>query len=187
LQVKLHNNLGGAKKMPTPKKEQTISQVREWYDQSVGLIFTEYRGLSVKNVTELRKRLRNAGAEYHVIKNKLFHRAMAHNPNETASTYLSGPVATAFIFKDEPGCAKVISDFAREHKIIVVRGGVFGGKSFTDKQIVALSKLPPREILLGQVLGCVQAPLANVVGIMNEMIAGVARLVDAIAEQKSTA
>lgn len=173
--------------MPTPQKEQTIEQVRGWYDNSVGLVFTEYRGLTVKEITALRTKLRAAGGEYHVVKNTLFRRAAAHKPDASVDTLLTGPTATAFILRDEGACAKVLSDFSREYKTLVIKGGSFGGRAFTAADVETLGKLPSRDVLLGQVVGLVQAPIANVVGLMNEMIASVARLVGAIEEQKANA
>jgi large subunit ribosomal protein L10 len=173
--------------VPTPQKAATIEHVRQWYDDSVALLFTEYRGLTVKEVTELRQKLRDAGAEYHIVKNTLFRRAMSHNPDAAAEQLLEGPTATAFITKNETECAKVLTTFLREHKTLVIKGASIGGRMFDAMQVAEFAKLPSREILLGQVVGLVQAPLGNVVGIMNEMIAGVVRLVGAIETQKSGA
>lgn len=169
----------------TAAKAKVIEETKALADSATGLIFTDYRGLTVKAISRLRRDLRGAGAEYHVVKNTLFRRAFPDKVGEIPESYLSGPTAIAFVQRDEAGCAKVLADFIKQHPEISFKGGYISGKVFSDKDMIALSKLPSREELLSQILSLVEAPVRNVASIINESLAQVVRVIGAIEEQKS--
>jgi large subunit ribosomal protein L10 len=169
--------------MPTAAKAQVIEQAKEWYSESQGVIFADYRGLSVKEMQTLRKDLRAKGAEVHVIKNTLFRMAAGEDINNVPAEYHNGTTAYAYIFQDEAGCAKTLLDFAKSSKKLVVKGGFFGGKAFSADEVKALSDLPPRDILISQVIGAIAAPLSTLVGTIEALYADPIRVVGAVADK----
>lgn len=172
--------------MPTAQKASVVSQTQRWFGDATGIIFTEYRGLGVDEIQTLRKKLRETGAEYHVIKNTLFRIAVGDLASELPAEFHNGPTATAFLFRDEPACAKVIVDFLKDHKALVVKGGYIEGKVMNASDIEALAKLPSREQLLSQIVGLVAAPMSNLVGVLQEIIASPIRVIGAIEEKVSS-
>jgi large subunit ribosomal protein L10 len=171
--------------MPTAEKAQVIEQAKEWYSQSQGVIFADYRGLTVKEMQKLRKDLREKGAEVHVIKNTLFRMAAGEDINNVPAEYHNGTTAYAYIFNDEAGCAKTLLDFAKSSKKLVVKGGFFGGKAFNADEVKALSDLPPRDVLLSQVIGTIAAPLSELVGVVEAIYADPIRTIGAVADKKA--
>ncbi len=169
--------------MATPNKVAAVEEARAWYEQSIGLIFTDYRGLSVSEMQELRKSLRAVGAEFHVVKNTLFRRAVGDDIEQFPEELHSGTTATVFVFKEQPACAKAVVTFGKAHQALQVKGGFFDGKVFSAEEIDALSKLPSRDELLSMIVGLVAAPMSQLVGVLNEVIASPIRLIDAIIEK----
>lgn len=165
------------------KKGAMIEQAREWYARSSGVVFSDFRGLTVKEIQQLRKALRKQGAEIHVLKNTLFRIAAGDDIELMPNELHNGPTAVTFIFENESACAKAIVDFANDTKKLEVKGGFFGGKAFTQKEVEALSKLPSREVLIAQVLGAIAAPLSNLVGTVEALYADPIRVVGAVADK----
>lgn len=160
-----------------------VAQARQWYEQSVGVIFTDYRGLSVPELQTLRSSLRDAGAEYHVIKNTLLRLAMGSDIESLPNELHNGPTATAFILGEQPVVAKAIIEFAKTHKQLEVKGALIEGRVLSKEEVEELAKLPSRQELLGMIAGLVAAPLANLVGVLNEVIAAPVRVIGAIEEK----
>jgi large subunit ribosomal protein L10 len=131
----------------------------------------------------LRKDLRAKGAEVHVIKNTLFRMAAGEDISNVPAEYHNGTTAYAYIFQDEAGCAKTLLDFAKSSKKLVVKGGFFGGKAFSADEVKALSDLPPRDILISQVIGAIAAPLSTLVGTIEALYADPIRVVGAVADK----
>jgi large subunit ribosomal protein L10 len=169
--------------MPTAEKAQTIEQAKDWYAQSKGVIFTDYRGLSVKQVQKLRSDLRAKGGELHVIKNTLFQRAIGDDAAVIPEDLQGGPTAYAFLFDNETEIAKMLFDFATSSKKLSVKGAIFAGKPMTDKQVEAFSKLPPRDVLIAQVIGAIAAPISNLVGTIEALYADPIRVIGAVADK----
>lgn len=170
--------------MPTEAKAQVIADTAKLCEQSGALIFTDYRGLTVKSLAGVRRQLKTVGAEYHVVKNTLFRRAFGDKSNELPEQFLSGPTAIAFVEKDEAACAKMIAGFMKEHPELKFKGGYLAGRVLSEADMVALSKLPSKDELVAQVLSLVDAPLRGVVNVLNETIAQVVRCIGAIEEKK---
>ncbi len=160
-----------------------VAQARQWYEESVGVIFTDYRGLSVPELQALRTSLRGAGAEYHVIKNTLLRLAMGSDVESLPYELHNGPTATAFILGEQPAVAKAIVDFAKTHKQLEVKGALIEGRVLSKEEVEELAKLPSRQELLGMVAGLVAAPISNLVGVLNEVIAAPVRVIGAIEEK----
>jgi large subunit ribosomal protein L10 len=169
--------------MPTAEKAKAIEQATGWYQKSVGVIFADYRGLKVKEMQQLRANLREKGGELHVVKNTLFRIAAGEDIEKMPAEHHNGPTAVAFLFENEAECAKVLYDFSKSNKKLVVKGGYFAGKSFTDKEVEALSKLPPRDVLIAQVIGAIAAPLSNLVGVIEALYAEPIRVIGAVADK----
>jgi|SRR5579862_9816854 len=169
--------------MPTAEKERTIEQAREWYSKSSGIVFTDYKGLQVKEMQALRKDLRKKGAEIHVLKNTLFRIAAGDDATKLSDDLHNGTTAFAFVFENEADVAKALLDYARTSKKLVVKGGFFGGKALTSKEVEQLSQLPPRDVLLAQVIGAIAAPLTTLIGTIEALYADPIRTIGAVADK----
>lgn len=169
--------------MPTAEKAQVIEQAKDWYSRSSGVVFTDYRGLKVKELQDLRKKLRAKGGEIHVLKNTLFRLAAGDDVANIPDDLHNGTTAIAFIFENESECAKALFDYATASKKLSVKGGFFGGKAMTSKEMEALSKLPSRDILIAQVIGAIAAPLSNLVGVVEALYADPIRVIGAVADK----
>lgn len=168
--------------MPTADKARTIEQAKEWYSKSVGVVFTDYSGLKVKQMQELRKTLRTKGGEIHVLKNTLFRIAAGDDMANIPDDLHNGTTAVAFVFENEAECAKVLLDYAKSSKVLKVKGGYFG-KAFSAKEVEALSELPPRDVLIAQVIGAIAAPLTTLVGTVEALYADPIRVIGAVADK----
>jgi len=171
--------------IPTAEKEQAIQELSELVGRSKGAILTDYRGFTVAEITELRKRLREHGAVYHVVKNTLFKRALTDG--EALNPHLEGPTAIAFALEDPVAPTKALLDFIREKRKGTVKAGFIEGQVYDEKQVDALSKLPPREVLVAQAIGGIQAPLANFVGTLDNIIADFVRTLQAVVDKQGGA
>ncbi len=169
--------------MPTVQKENTVASAKEWYSKSVGVVFTDYRGLKVKEMQELRKQLHAKGGEIHVIKNTLFRLASGGDYENMPAELHNGPTAVAFVYENEAECAKILVDYAASSKKLAVKGGYFAGKAFTANEVESLSKLPPRDVLIAQVIGAIAAPLSNLVGVVEALYADPIRVIGAVADK----
>lgn len=170
--------------MPTAEKARVIEQTKEWYSKASGVVFTDYRGLKVKEIQALRADLRKKGAELHVVKNTLFRIAAGDEVASSLPTELhNGTTAFAFVFENEADVAKALLDYARTSKKLVVKGGLFNGKSLTVKDVEALSQLPPRDVLIAQVIGAIAAPLTTLVGTIEALYADPIRVIGAVADK----
>lgn len=168
--------------MPTPEKAAAVERVSALLDRGVGAILTDYRGLTVAEITDLRRRLREQSAEYHVVKNTLFRRAVS-DP-EPLAPYLEGPTAVAFALEDPVGPTKVLIDFIREKRKVALKAGYIDGRVFNEQQLNELSKLPPKPILLGQVVGAIQSPISGLVFTLQGVISNFVYTLQAIADKK---
>ena len=164
-------------------KENKLSQAKGWCDKSVGLVFADYRGLTVKETQAFRAGLKAKGAEVHVLKNTLFRKAAPEVTESLPAEFHNGTTAYVFIFEDEAGCAKAVVDYATTNKKLIVKGGYFGGKPISAKQVEAISKLPPKEVLIAQVIGAIAAPLSNLVGVIEALYADPIRVIGAVADK----
>lgn len=169
--------------MPTAQKEQTIEQAKEWYSKSSGLVFADYRGLKVKEMQQLRQNLKAKGGELHVVKNTLFRRAAGEVADTLPYEFHNGPTAVAFVYENESDCCKALFDYAQTHKSLTIKGGMFGGKVMDAKSVEALSKLPPRDVLIAQVIGTIVAPLTQLVGVIDALVAEPIRTIYAVADK----
>ncbi|EGL17092.1 MULTISPECIES: 50S ribosomal protein L10 [Paenibacillus] len=143
------------------EKEQIVSDLSEKLRASSCTIVTDYRGLNVAQVTELRKQLREAGVEFQVLKNSMVRRATATAELTELDAHLTGPTAIAFSKDDVVAAAKILNNFAKKNESLSIKAGVVEGKVVDVAQIKALADLPSREGLLSMLLSVLQAPVRN--------------------------
>jgi len=165
---------------------EQVATISELLDRAAGIVLTDYRGFTVAEKADLTRRLRQAGAEYHVVKNTLFKRAYAER-GEDPTALLEGPTAVAFALEDPTAPAKVLTDFIREKRKGVIKGGVVDGRIFDLAGVTRLSELPPKDQLLGQVVGAMQSPLYGLVFSLQGILGNFVRTVQAIHDQKAGA
>jgi len=144
------------------KKQQEVNEVVEKMNAANSLVVVDYLGLSVAEVTELRKQLREAGVEFKVIKNTIMRRALDSQEFEYHEEVFQGPTAVAFGMEDAVAPAKILSDFAKEAEALELKGGILEGKVLSKEEIQQIAKLPNREGLLSMLLSVLQAPVRNV-------------------------
>ncbi|SEG77855.1 50S ribosomal protein L10 [Paenibacillus sp. UNC499MF] len=143
------------------EKEQIVSDLSDKLRASSCTIVTDYRGLNVAQVTELRKQLREAGVEFQVLKNSMVRRATANAELTELDEHLTGPTAIAFSNDDVIAAAKILNNFAKKNESLSIKAGVVEGKVVDVTQIKALADLPSREGLLSMLLSVLQAPVRN--------------------------
>jgi large subunit ribosomal protein L10 len=166
-------------------KELIVAELTERLRQTETLIVADYRGLSVSDIDELRTRLLEVGARFTVVKNTLTRLAAEAAGTKTLLDYLDGPTAIAFIQPegDPAAVAKVLSETARTSRVLVVKGGLLDGRPVGGPEVEELAKLPPVDVLRGQVLGAVVAPLNAIVGLVSAPLQDLYGLIDARIEQ----
>jgi large subunit ribosomal protein L10 len=173
-------------KAPRADKVEVVGELEEVFQNSQAAIVTEYRGMTVTQISELRRRLRKSGGQYHVVKNTLMRRAVGDQLTPEFEKLLAGPTAIAFALEDPVDTTKALLDYFRELKReeFVVKGGFMGGRIFSPAEVTALSKVPPRPVVLGQALGTIQAPLNNFAGTMSGVLSEFARTLQALSAKR---
>jgi large subunit ribosomal protein L10 len=166
------------------QKQATVSEVAAKLAGAQAVIVAEYRGLNVDRVTQLRVRARKSGLYLRVLKNTLARRAVQGTPFEKLSEQMSGPLMYG-IAADPVAGAKVLSEFAKENELFVIRGGAMPNAVMSAKEIKALALLPSRQELLAKLVGTLQAPIAKLVRTMNEVPARFVRTLAAVRDAKS--
>lgn len=169
------------------EKQALVKEIAQKFENAQGVVLVDYRGLNVEEVTELRKQARDNGVEYKVYKNSMMRFAAKDAGVDGLLDVLVGPTAVAFCDSDAVKPAKIINDFAKEHKALEVKAGVVEGKVLDVQGVEALAKLPSREVLVAKALGGLNAPIAGFVGVLNANLSGLVRTLGAIAEQKQQA
>ena len=153
--------------MVVAKKTETVAEIKEKFSKSQLAVLTDYRGLTVAEVTALRRQLRKVGVDYHVTKNTLARFAAEQAGVGAIVPMLVGPTAVAFARGDVVEVAKALTEYARGSKTLKIKGGVLQGRVLAPEQIVELSELPSREVLVAQVVGGIQAPLVGLVSVLS--------------------
>lgn len=174
--------------MRKDEKDVVVTDLQKRLDGASAFYLTDFTGLSVKQITEFRSRLRKQGVEYVVVKNTLAKRALEALELTDVAQFFAGPTGLVIGRNDAVAAAKVLSDFAREHADRpAVKVGVVDRKPYDPAEVKRLADMPPREVLLAQIAGGLQAPMARLVGGMSQLMAGFARAVDQLRQQKEGA
>ena len=166
-------------------KEQVVDELTQRLKAAETLLVADYRGLTMPQIDELRTRLLASGARFTVVKNTLTRRAAEAAGSDALLALLDGPSAIAFLEADGDmvAAAKALADAARETQVLEIRGGIMQGRTVTAEEVASLAKLPPEEVLRGQVLGAIVAPLTALAGLVNAPLQNLVGLIDARIEQ----
>ena len=178
--------------MPTEKKEQAVRDIQGWLDGATIVISTNYTGMSVSDMTALRRVLREKDVRYKVVKNTLAYLAADGAGKPEVKEIIQGPSAIAFGYGEPTEPAKAISDFIRENRSeLAILGAVMDGDVYDSAQVQQLANLPGRDALLAQLLGQMQAPVSGLVNVLSGPISGLARVlqghIDNMQEQSGQA
>jgi large subunit ribosomal protein L10 len=167
------------------QKQNVVDELTERLRSAETLYVADYRGLTMPQIDALRTRLLESGARFTVVKNTLTRRAAEAAGAESLLTLLEGPSAIAFLEADGDmvAAAKALADAARETRVLAIRGGVMQGRTVSAAEVENLATLPPVEVLRGQVLGAIVAPLTTLVGLLNAPLQNLYGLIDARIEQ----
>ena len=171
--------------MKKEDKEQVVKELTERLKTSDTLLVADYRGLTMPQIDALRSRLIESGARFTVVKNTLTRRAAEAAGADALLTLLEGPSAIAFLEADGDmvAAAKALADSARETRVLAIRGGVMQGRVLTAEEVQSLASLPPIDILRGQVLAAIIAPLTAIAGLISAPLQNLHGLLDARIEQ----
>jgi large subunit ribosomal protein L10 len=164
-------------------KIEAVGKLKKNLTDAPDLIFSDFRGMSFPQMTELRAKLTEKGTAYRVVRNSFARIAMKEVGLPDASTWLEGPTALAFLGKDPSPAAKVMMDFTKSAPL-KIKGGLISGKLFSAKDVEALSKLPGRMDLLAMLAGTMNAPLRNMMYAMNGVPSKLVRTLAAVADKK---
>jgi large subunit ribosomal protein L10 len=169
------------------KKEELVANYADNISRSKAIFMTDYRGLTVSGMESLREKLREAGAGYSIVKNTLAIRALQDANLPVPAGMLKGPTAISFAYGEVPAIAKILDEFARDTKILQIKGGVMEGMVLSPEQVVSLATMPPREVILAQLLGLIRQPGNRVAGVINAAGSKLAATIKAYAEKLESA
>ena len=170
--------------MVRPESIAAVSEIKEKIERAAIAIFTDFRGLTVSELTELRKKLRKEDAEYRVVKNTLTKRAIADSPFTDIGKVLEGPTAVVLGYKDPVTPAKILFDFAKTNEKLKIKAGIVENKLADSAMLKALSNLPSREVLLAKAVGAIQAPIFGLVYVLSAPIRELVYALQAISKKK---
>lgn len=165
-------------------KSQNVEEIKEKISKAQSVVVVDYRGLNVEQLTELRSRYRKAGVEYKVYKNTMMRFAFKDSGLEEFNQFLKGPNAVAFGYDDPVQAAKITSEFAKENDKLEIKAGIVDGKVIDVNGVKDLANLPPREVLIAQVLGGFNAPIQGFANVLQGTIRSLAIVLNAIAEKQ---
>jgi large subunit ribosomal protein L10 len=169
--------------MPTTAKARTIDELTDQLTNAKLIVLTDYRGLRVADLQDLRTNLRKSGGEIRVAKNTLTRIAAENAGISGLEPFLEGPLAIGLANDDIVGFSKSLSDFARTSRILTIRGGVLDKTFITAEQVEAISSLPSKEVLQAKLLGLLQSPMARTVGVLSGPSRSLAYVLQARADQ----
>jgi large subunit ribosomal protein L10 len=172
--------------MNREQKAFAIAEIAANIEESQAIFAVDYRGISVPQVAELRGKLREVDASFKVVKNSLTERAADETGKQALKAFLMGPTALTFVRGDAALAAKAIADYARVTQLLPFKGGLMDSEELDAEQIRALSRLPSREVLYGQLVGVVASPLTGLVRTLNALIGGLAVALGGVREKKES-
>ncbi|MFL0196183.1 50S ribosomal protein L10 [Clostridium sp. WILCCON 0269] len=148
-------------------KQAKVNEIKEKMEKAQSIIFAKYQGLTVEEDTNLRKELRESGVEYKVYKNTLSIRAAKELGFDNLEDVFAGPISMAFGYDEPTAPARILNDFAKNHKMLELKGGVVQGEIFDVDKVKQLATIPSKEILIAKLLGSFKAPLSNFVYLLS--------------------
>jgi large subunit ribosomal protein L10 len=175
------------KREPKPKKVEAVKDLEDKVSRAHAIYFTEYRGMTVAEITELRRKCYKSHVDYLVAKNTFARRVLKAHGYEDAVKHLTGPTALAFGYDDPAVAAKILFEFSNTHDKLVLKGGVFEGKLISSKDIEAIKDLPSREQALSLLLAAINGPVQGFYNVINAVLRDFVSVIDQIAEKKQAA
>lgn len=169
------------------QKEGVVKELNDKLDRKKVVFVTDFRGISVMNSQELRRALKKTDAEYKVAKKTLFDRALSEHGIQYRTTELEGEVGAAFCYGEETAPAKVLVKFRKDHDSFKILGAILGDKILNEKDVVALAKLPTRDILLAQLVGAMQGPIRGLAVVLQANIRNLVVVLQKVGEQRQAA
>jgi len=168
------------------EKVTAIAELREKLGKARGAVLTDFRGLTVADITELRAALRKSQVEYTVVKNTLAKRAVQDTAVAGLSALFEGPTAVAISVTDPVAASKAVTQWAKGRPTFTIKGGAVEGRVVTASDIASLADLPNRQVLLGRLAGVMQAPIAGLARVLAASLSGFANVLDRVRERKET-
>jgi large subunit ribosomal protein L10 len=165
------------------KKKELVADYLENLARSQAVIVAEYQGMTVATATTLRARLREVGGSFQIVKNTLFRKVLQQGGIPEPSALLKGPVAVCYCYGEVPAVVKALNDFARENDSLRIRGAIIGRSLVDAAGAKSLADLPPRAVVLAQLLGAVQGPMSSLAGLVAAPLREIARVLQARSEQ----
>ena len=172
--------------MPNAKKVEDVAEFKAEVQSHMLSVATQYQGITVEQVTDLRRRFRAEGIKFKVYKNTLAKRALDELGLSGAAAFMSGPTAWAF-GNDPVAPSKILKEVAKGVKVLVTNGGVLEGRVITKAQVESLAMMPPRDVLIAQVVGTIAMPLRNLVGALSALPRNLVNVLDQVRKQKEEA
>ncbi|MGM0438721.1 MAG: 50S ribosomal protein L10 [Bacillota bacterium] len=170
--------------MARPEKEAVVAELADDFSKAKSMVITDYLGLNVEEMTELRKKLREAGVEYKVVKNTLAKIAAEKAEVEDVDEYIVGPTAIAFGLDDVVSPAKILVDFAEDHEDLEIKAGTLNGGIIDEEKVKSLAKIPSKEELLAKAFAGMKAPITGLVNVLQGNVRGLVQVLNQIKEQK---
>lgn len=170
--------------MKKKEKEQLVQNLHEELGSSQAVFVTDYLGLDVEKITRLRREIKGAGGSYRVVKNTLLRRASVDTPANAIEQFFVGPTAIAVAKRDAVAVAKALVNFAKDNELLEIQAGVLGQKTLKVSDVQELAKMPPKEVLLARMLGTLNAPVSNFVGVLAAVVAQLVYVLKAIENKK---
>lgn len=170
--------------MNKEEKKIEVEKMRENFTKAQIAILTDYKGLKVSQMTELRKKLRSEGSEMHVLKNRLAKLAVKDTPIEILISHFTGTTALTISNKDPVAPAKILVAFEKDNELLKFKAAALNGKALSREQVIALAKLPSREELIAKLLGSMMAPARNFVTVLAQIPRQVVNVLAAIRDKK---
>jgi large subunit ribosomal protein L10 len=165
------------------KKRELVESYTEKFSRSQAAFLTDYRGLPVAELNQLRNKMRETGSGYHVVKNRLVMLALRKAGLPVPEEFLRGPTAIGFCYENIVAPAKVLTEYAKESKALTIKGGILNERVIDVQAISSLADLPSRDVLLAQLLGSVQSPMAGLVNVLSGTLRGLVTVLKARADQ----
>lgn len=169
------------------RKNEVLATYSEWLKKSEAVILVEYTGVTMKNMDNIRAKIREAGGEFHVLKNTLARRAFTDSGMDFPQEYLINSTAVSFAFTDPASTAKALSDATKGNEFIKVKGGFMDGQVLSADQVKALASMPPLPVVRAMLLGVLQAPAGKLVRTIAEPARGLAAVIKAFSEKAPAA
>jgi len=170
--------------MPTPQKAQVIEEVANTFGRAKSVFLTDFTGLTVEEMTELRRSFRQAEVEFRVVKNTLARRAAEKSRYGTLGRYFEGPTALAFGMKDPAAPARILLEYRKKKERPSVKAFVFEGQMLDPSYLEAIAELPPREVIIGRLLAGLNSPMVRLLGVLQGQFSSLVRTLEAIREKK---